>query len=119
MADNDEATKAALVAAGVAPVDEEATTEPPTASFPTAEEALEAEKQALDNDLKAVVDATRETPQMRAKMTRAAFSARNWPDEEHPGTVRDFLEKFNIPVIDSTILRRKAATQISETKLGE
>jgi len=50
-------------------------------------------------DLQAIVDATDETPQVRARMTRTAFSSRGWPSEEHPGTVRDFLEANDIPCL--------------------
>ena len=54
---------------------------------------------ALDADLQAIVDATRQSPQVRAKMARYAFSARGWPNEEHPGTVRDFLAEHGVPII--------------------
>lgn len=53
----------------------------------------------LDPDLQTIVDLVDETPQMRAKMTRWAFSARGWPNTEHPGTVRDFLVAHNIPIV--------------------
>ena len=51
-------------------------------------------------DLQAAIDDDKATPHMRAKMVRAAFAARNWPNQEHPGTVRDFLEEHSIPIID-------------------
>ena len=52
----------------------------------------------LGADLQAANDLVDETPQNRAKIVRAAFGARGWPNEEHPGTVREFLEKHNIPI---------------------
>ena len=53
----------------------------------------------LDADLQAIVDEKRQSPQVRAKMARYAFGARGWPNEEHPGTVRDFLEEHGVPII--------------------
>ena len=53
----------------------------------------------LDSDLQAIVDEKRQSPQVRAKMARYAFGARGWPNEEHPGTVRDFLEEHGVPII--------------------
>jgi hypothetical protein len=53
---------------------------------------------ALEPDLQAVVDATGDTMQHRAKMVRGAFSARGWPNPEHPGTVADFLIEHEIPI---------------------
>lgn len=59
----------------------------------------EAEVLKLDPDLQAILDAVNKTPQERGQMVRRAFSKRDWPNEEHPGTVRDFMEDYNIPVI--------------------
>lgn len=53
----------------------------------------------LEADLRSPVEATNDTPQDRAKAVRGAFAARGWPNEEHPGTVRDFLVEWNIPII--------------------
>ena len=53
----------------------------------------------LDPDLQAIVDAVGSTPQVRGRMTRVAFSTRGWPNDEHPETVRDFMEAHNIPCI--------------------
>jgi len=58
------------------------------------------ELEILPADLQAAVDEVRSTPQMRAKMVRAAFAARGWPNASHPGTVRDFLIEHKIPIID-------------------
>jgi len=33
-------------------------------------------------------------------MARSIFRARGWPNEEHPETVRDWLNLHNIPIID-------------------
>lgn len=122
MATTDEAIKEAVEAAQ-ATMSPTATgvmeQEPPQTFFATPEELLETAKAALDADLRTIVDEVKSTPQMRAKMTRTAFSARGWPNDEHPGTVKDFLIQFNIPAIDSTIKLRAHANQVSETKSGE
>ncbi len=54
---------------------------------------------ALDADLQAIADAVHSTPQERGKLTRRAFKKRGWPNDEHPGTVRDFMEAHDIPCI--------------------
>lgn len=59
-------------------------------------------QERLDLDLQAVVTATKDSPELRAKMARAAFAARGWPNEKHPGTVRDFLTENGIPTLDTT-----------------
>ena len=51
----------------------------------------------LDADLQAPIDAVGATMQERAKMVRKAFSKRDWPNAEHPGTVLDFLVEHDIP----------------------
>ena len=48
-------------------------------------------------DLQDAVDGYEIDPRDRAKMVRGAFAERGWPDESHPGTVRDFLEENRIP----------------------
>jgi hypothetical protein len=55
---------------------------------------------ALDPDLQAIVDSA-DRPILRAKMTRAAFGARNWPNPSHPGTVVDFLKEHGIPFLNT------------------
>jgi len=64
-----------------------------------AEEAPEPTEEALPPDLQAPVDATTKTPQLRAQMVRRAFGARGWPNAEHPGTVRDFMQEHDIPCL--------------------
>lgn len=59
----------------------------------------EVSKPSLDKDLQAIVDAVDKTPQQRAKSVRLAFGARGWPDEGHPGTVRDFMNQYKIPCL--------------------
>jgi hypothetical protein len=59
-------------------------------------------QERLDPDLQAIVTATKDSPELRAKMARAAFAARDWPNEKHPGTVRDFLTANGIPTLDTT-----------------
>ena len=48
-------------------------------------------------DLQAAIDGYDLDPRNRAKMVRAAFAVRDWPDESHPGSVRDFMEENGIP----------------------
>ena len=55
----------------------------------------------IDPDEQAILDAYHDGPVMQAKMTRALFSARRWPNKERPGTVRDWLGGHHIPVIDT------------------
>jgi hypothetical protein len=52
----------------------------------------------LPADLLSAVEAPALTPQQRAKIVRVGFAARGWPDTEHPGTVRDFLEEHGVPI---------------------
>lgn len=59
----------------------------------------ETKPEVLPADLQAIIDAIGFTPQDRAKMARHAFGSRGWPNEEHPGTVRDFLIENNIQII--------------------
>lgn len=58
------------------------------------------QEEPLPPDLQAPVSAVEKTPQERAKMVRQAFGSRGWPNEEHRGTVRDFLVEHNIPIAE-------------------
>jgi len=55
-----------------------------------------------DKDFDGILDAARQGEDVRhiAKMVRSIYRARGWPNEEHPETVRDWLESHNIPIID-------------------
>jgi len=55
--------------------------------------------EVMPPELQAAIDATDRTPQLRAQMVRRSFGARGWPNKEHPGTVRDFLNEHKIPII--------------------
>ena len=57
---------------------------------------------AGDSDFEGILEAARQGEDVRhvAKMARSIFRARGWPNEEHPETVRDWLESHNIPIID-------------------
>jgi hypothetical protein len=61
--------------------------------------------QDVDRDFEGILAAARQGEDVRhiAKMTRSIFRARGWPNEEHPETVRDWLESHNIPIIDVPI----------------
>jgi len=63
---------------------------------PTEEENPEVPPVLLDRDLQTIIDC-KESPAMKAKMVRAAFAARDWPNPEHPGTPRDFMDEHSIP----------------------
>ena len=56
----------------------------------------------LDPQYKEILDiaSTGESPFHIAKLVRGLFKARGWPNDEHPGTVRDWLMEHNIPIID-------------------
>jgi len=60
---------------------------------------------AGDSDFEGILEAARQGEDVRhvAKMARSIFRARGWPNEEHPETVRDWLESHNIPIIDVPI----------------
>ena len=59
----------------------------------------------VDRDFEGILEAARQGEDVRhiSKMTRSIFRARGWPNEEHPETVRDWLESHNIPIIDVPI----------------
>ena len=56
----------------------------------------------LDPQYKEILDIASkgESPFHIAKLVRGLFKARSWPNDEHPGTVRDWLTEHNIPIID-------------------
>jgi hypothetical protein len=58
--------------------------------------------EALDLEYKPILEAATagESPFHVAKMVRSLFNRRDWPNEEHTGTVRDWLNEHNIPIID-------------------
>ena len=59
----------------------------------------------VDRDFEGILAAARKGEDVRhiAKMTRSIFRARGWPNDEHPETVRDWLNLHNIPIIDVPI----------------
>ena len=62
----------------------------------------ETEEVVVDRDFEGILAAARGGEDVRhiAKMARSIFRARGWPNEEHPETVRDWLDSHNIPTID-------------------
>ena len=68
-------------------------------------EGVVVEAVAEDRELEGILAAARNGGDVRhiAKMARSTFAARDWPNEEHPETVRDWLESHNIPIIDVPI----------------
>ena len=61
-----------------------------------------AEEVVVDQDFNGILAAARGGEDVRhiAKMARSIFRVRGWPNEEHPETVRDWLDSHNIPIID-------------------
>ena len=53
----------------------------------------------VDEELQVAIGNSEQTPQERAKKIRHVFAGREWPDEEHKGTVRDFMIEHNIPCL--------------------
>jgi hypothetical protein len=60
------------------------------------------EEVVVDLDFDGILAAARKGEDVRhiAKMARSIFRARGWPNEEHPESVRDWLDLHNIPTID-------------------
>ena len=58
--------------------------------------------EVVDRDFEGILGAARQGESVLhiAKMVRSIFRSRGWPNEEHPETVRDWLESHNIPIID-------------------
>ena len=55
-----------------------------------------------DRELEGILTAARNGGDIRhiAKMARSTFAARDWPNEDHPGSIQDWLESHNIPIIN-------------------
>jgi hypothetical protein len=55
-----------------------------------------------DSALEGILAAARKGEDIRhlAKMTRSIFAARDWPNEEHPGSIQEWLDSHNIPTIN-------------------
>ena len=55
-----------------------------------------------DHELEGILAAARNGEDIRhlAKMARSIFAARGWPNEDHPGSIQDWLESHNIPIIN-------------------
>ena len=55
-----------------------------------------------DHELEGILAAARKGGDIRhiAKMARSIFAARDWPNEDHPGSIQDWLESHNIPTIN-------------------
>jgi len=55
-----------------------------------------------DGALEGILAAARAGEDIRhiAKMARSIFAARGWPNEDHPGSIQDWLESHNIPTIN-------------------
>jgi len=64
--------------------------------------AVEAIAKGEDRELEGILVAAREGEDIRhiAKMARSIFAARDWPNEDHPGSIQDWLESHNIPTIN-------------------
>jgi hypothetical protein len=58
-------------------------------------EELDEEQENILNRARAYAD-----PRDIAKMVRALFARREWPNEDHPGTVSDWMVEHSIPQIN-------------------
>ena len=58
--------------------------------------------QPMDETLVAAISSAKRGsgPRDVAKMVRSVFNRMDWPDDSHPGTVVDFLEDNNIPILN-------------------
>ena len=63
---------------------------------------VEAVADDADRELEGILAAARNGGDVRhiAKMARSTFAARDWPNEDHPGSIQDWLESHNIPTIN-------------------
>tara|TARA_R110002110_G_scaffold102968_1_gene260525 strand:- start:39 stop:398 length:360 start_codon:yes stop_codon:yes gene_type:complete len=63
---------------------------------------VEAVAVSEDNELEGILVAARKGEDIRhlAKMARSIFAARGWPNEDHPGSIQEWLESHNIPTIN-------------------
>ena len=63
---------------------------------------VEVVSEGEDRELEGILAAARNGGDVRhiAKMARSIFAARNWPNEDHPGSIQDWLEAHNIPTIN-------------------
>ena len=63
---------------------------------------VEVVSEGEDRELEGILAAARNGGDVRhiAKMARSIFAARNWPNEDHPGSIQDWLESHNIPTIN-------------------
>ena len=66
------------------------------------ENGEDVEEVEVDRDFEGILSAARKGEDVRhiAKMARSIFRVRGGPNEEHPATVRDWLDLHNIPTID-------------------
>ena len=58
--------------------------------------------QPMDETLVAAISSAKRgaDPRDVAKMVRSVFNRMDWPDDSHPGTVVDFLQDHNIPILN-------------------
>ena len=72
------------------------------AALSDADIAVEAVAVDEDHELEGILAAARRGEDIRhiAKMARSIFAARGWPNEDHPGSIQDWLESHNIPTIN-------------------
>jgi len=55
---------------------------------------------SMPGDLQTAIDTCPDDPLLSAKMVRHAFASRNWPNRAHPGSVREFMQEYNITIFD-------------------
>ena len=80
--------------------------------------------QPMDETLVAAISSAKRgaDPRDVAKMVRSVFNRMDWPDDSHPGTVVDFLQDHNIPILnvprglDPDDARKYTASELSRFK---
>ena len=72
------------------------------ATLSDAGSTVEAITESDDRDFTGILDAAKQGEAVRhvAKMVRSIFRSRGWPNEDHPGSIQDWLESHNIPTIN-------------------
>ncbi len=57
--------------------------------------------ETMPGDLQSAIDTCKVDPLMAAKMVRRGFTSRHWPNQVHPGSVREFMEENGMVIFDA------------------
>lgn len=64
------------------------------------QEFLMSQGEVLPAELRAIIADKDTNPLYLGKMVRQVFSKLGWPNSRHPGTVREFMVQYGIPMFD-------------------